>query len=283
MGDPVLAFDLGGTKILAALVQDGSCGQVRRAATPTALPVAGWLDAAVALAAGWQGRYGRAAIAVSGLVADGHWSAVNPGVLAIPKMFPLVAELRGRLGVPVVALNDGHAAAWGEYRFGAGQGCDIVFVTVSTGIGGGIVSGGQLLTGHRGVAGHLGRLRLGSTPDATMLEDVASGSALGRVAAAYGDGRAEAVFSAAAAGAAWAVGALDDAVDALAGALASLQALLDPDRIVLGGGVGLVPDFAEALRQRLAVVPAALRPTLVAASLAAAAGLAGVADYATSS
>jgi N-acetylmannosamine-6-phosphate 2-epimerase/N-acetylmannosamine kinase len=54
------------------------------------------------------------------------------------------------LGVRVTALNDGQAAVWGEYRHGAGAGSDLVYLTVSTGIGGGIVLDGKLRTGRGG-------------------------------------------------------------------------------------------------------------------------------------
>lgn len=277
MSGTVLAIDLGGTKTLAALVRDGRTLEVRRIATPHAMPPERLLDAAADLADGWNARFERVAVAVSGCVAGGCWSAVNPAVLAIPEPVPIVAVLRARWGVPVTAMNDAQAAAWGEYRFGAGQGADIAFVTVSTGIGGGFVVAGRLLVGGRGLAGHVGRLRCGIGPDAPALEDVASGGALGRAAAVHGAASAEEVF---AAGTAWAAALLDRAADALAGACASLQALVDPDMIVLGGGVGLAPGFADRVRRRLEGLPDVLRPVVVVAALGVEAGLIGVADYA---
>ena len=280
MTDAVLTFDLGGTKILAGLVRDGRVLERRRAATPCAASPERLMAAAVALADGWDGRFGHVAIAVSGRVADGCWSAVNPAVLAIPDGFPLVATLRARFDVPVTALNDAQAAAWGEYRFGAGEGRDIAFVTVSTGIGAGFVADGRLLTGRRGLAGHLGQLRCGTGPAAATLEAVASGSALGRDAVRFGAADAEQVFAAAEAGALWATALLDRAAAALAGAFASLQALIDPDRIVLGGGVGLAPGLADRVRRHLNGLPDVLRPEVVTASLGAEAGLIGAADYA---
>ena len=96
------------------------------------------------LAAAWRGRFDRVGAAVTGIVADGRWHALNAGILPVPAGFPIVEALSTRLGCPVLAINDAQAAAWGEYRFGAGAGRDIVFLTVSTGIGGGIVLGGRL-------------------------------------------------------------------------------------------------------------------------------------------
>jgi predicted NBD/HSP70 family sugar kinase len=250
-----------------------------RIATPTAADPHTWLDALVEAAGAWRGGYAAAAIAVTGLVADGRWWAINPAVLPVPAGFPLVDELQRRLGVKVQALNDAQAAAWGEYRFGAGQGCDLVFVTVSTGIGAGIVLGGRLLTGHRGLAGHLGQFRCEAV-DATWLEDSCAGSALARDAAALGHALDVAkLFAAAADGAGWAEQLLGRAARRIAAALASVQALLDPDCIVIGGGVGLAPGFVARLRGELAGIEERLRPDLREAALGAQAGLLGVADF----
>ena len=173
----ILAVDLGGTKTLLGLVGAGVCGPALRIATPTSGGPEAWLAAVADAAEPWRGTYAKAAIAVTGLVADGRWWALNPATLPVPPGFPLVADLQRRLGVPVRALNDAQAAAWGEYRFGAGQGLDMLFVTISTGIGAGIVLGGRLLTGHRGLAGHLGQFRAEDVA-APWLENLASGAAL---------------------------------------------------------------------------------------------------------
>ena len=276
---PVLAIDLGGTKTLLGLVNGGTCGQAVRIATPGAGGPSAWLDAVAEAAGPWRGAYARAAIAVTGLVAQGRWWALNPDVLPVPAGFPLVDELAARLGVPVCALNDAQAAAWGEYRFGAGQGCDLVFVTVSTGIGAGIVLGGRLLTGHRGLAGHIGQFRAEAV-DAPWLEHLAAGGALTRDAIAAGHaGDGQKLFAAAADGDAWAEHLLSRAARRIAAALASVQALLDPDCIVVGGGVGLAPGFLARLRGELAGLPDPLRPDLREAALGARAGLLGVADF----
>lgn len=276
---PVLAIDLGGTKTLLGLVSGGACLESRRIATRTGAGAEQWLDALVQAAAPWRGAYATAAIAVTGRIAGGRWYSFNPDVLPVPAGFPLVEALARRLGVPVRALNDAQAAAWGEYRFGAAQGCDAVFITVSTGIGGGLVLGGRLVTGHRGVAGHLGQYRGGAGVDGPWLEHLASGGALARAAALAGHPTdAAGVFAAAAAGADWAERLLDEAAGRLGSACASLQALLDPDCIVIGGGVGLAPGFLARLRNHVAALPEVVRPDLRAAALGELAGILGVAD-----
>ena len=277
---PVLAVDLGGTKTLLGLVGGGVCTSAVRIATPAQGGPEAWLDAVAAAAEGWKGRYGAAAVAVTGLVANGRWWALNTKTLPVPPGYPLVEELRRRLGVPVQALNDAQAAAWGEYRFGAGQRLDLVFVTISTGIGAGIVLGGRLLRGHRGLAGHVGQLRCGEGVEAPWVEDLASGQAIAHDAAMLGHpGDVARVFADAADGAGWAELLLDRSSRRIAGALATLQALLDPDCIVIGGGVGLAPGFLGRLRLHLAVLPELVRPELREAALGAQAGLLGVADF----
>src|SRR5262249_40912044 len=160
--------------------------------------------------------------------------------LAVPQGFPLVDELANRLDVPVTAMNDAQAAAWGEYRHGAGRNADMVFVTVSTGIGGGIVLGGQLLPGRSGLGGHVGPMLVSLGDDNLRFEDVASGGALRRGAIAAGhDLDSEGIFVEASHHQHWADWLIEQSADRLALGLSSLQMLIDPDCFVIGGGVGL--------------------------------------------
>ena len=271
-----LALDIGGSKSAAALLRAGRViARVEVATRREAGPDA-WLAELAAAARPWSGRYGGCAAAVSGLVVSGTWTAVNPAVLPVPAAYPLVARLRAAFDVPAVALNDAQAAAWGEHVHGAGEGGDLVFVTVSSGVGGGIVLDGRLLTGRGGLAGHVGQLRHGGE----SLEARASGFALARMAAAAGvTADARAVFAAAARGDAWAESALEGAAGALAGALRDLHVVLDPGLFVLGGGVGLVPAFRTRVASALDALswPGGLRPRLVGAALGHDAGLIGAA------
>jgi N-acetylmannosamine-6-phosphate 2-epimerase / N-acetylmannosamine kinase len=282
-GRPVLAVDLGGTKTLIALVSGGAIVASERVATPKEQGPEAWLDAIADEAADWRERFAAAAVAVTGLVKDGRWWSLNPAVLPIPPGFPLVDELSRRLGVPVTAMNDAQAAAWGEFRHGAGHGCDTVFLTVSTGIGGGIVLGGRLLTGRGGLGGHVGQMLVGVSGETARFEDVASGGALRREALAAGhDVDSEAIFLAAAAGEPWAERLIEASADRLALGLRSLQMLVDPDCFVIGGGVGLAPGYLDRVREHLSVLPDELRPELRPAALGANAGLIGVTDFSQS-
>lgn len=282
LASPVLAFDIGGTKALAALVRGSKILERRVMATPT--PVGGeeWIEAVTSLALDWKDRYRCAAIAVTGRVEGEKWTSLNPGTLSIPHGYPLERMMRTALGVPVEIVNDAQAAAWGEYRFGAARGRDMVFLTISSGIGGGIVLNGRLLRGTRGIAGSLGQVMVTGASGFVRLETLASGFGIARKAFEVGhSGDARLVFSAAAAGEDWAQRIVQDAASQLAAAVVGLQAVVDPECIVIGGGVGLSDSFLDLLREALADHPSVTVPELVAARLGADAGIIGVADLAT--
>jgi predicted NBD/HSP70 family sugar kinase len=274
----VLAIDLGGTKILAAQMRDGRVLAERRVDTPRTGGVDAWLGAIEMLAADWRTSIDGVGAAVTGAVDGGRWYALNPATLPVPPGFPLRDALQARLGVPAIAVNDAQAAAWGEHRAGAGQdAATMVFVTISTGIGGGIVLDGRLIAGRFGIAGSVGQMRLDD--GATRIEDVASGRAIARMAGETGKtADARAVFTAADAGEAWAVAILDRAALAMARLLRNVQLVLAPEVIVVGGGVGLAPGHLARIERALADIAAIERPALRPAGLDARAGIIGVAS-----
>ena len=279
---PALAFDLGGTKTLVALVDGDRIVETSERTTGRDLGPDDWCDAIAELAAPWRGRYGAIGGAVTGVVHGGRWSALNPGTLPVSANYPLGDALASRLGQPVVLHNDAQAAAWGEYRFGAGAGRDLLFVTVSTGIGGGAVIGGRLLTGRGGVAGSVGLTRVGvGAGSAEPLETLASGRFIALAAEKAGHSAdAPAVFAAAARGEGWAIAIVDRSVDVVAQLFENLQLLFDPAVMVVGGGVGLADGYRERLEARLAHLPPHLKPEIRAAALGKSAGVIGAADLA---
>jgi predicted NBD/HSP70 family sugar kinase len=222
-----------------------------------------------------------ASAAVTGIIDDGKWSALNPGTLAVPDGFPLQAELARRLGVPVICANDAQAAAWGEHRFGAGQGSDLVFLTISSGIGGGLVQGGKLQTGRGGLAGSAGNLRVRHGDKLVRVEDLSSGFGIAAAAKVLGhDVDAKAVFDKAASGVEWAERLIETSVSHIAELLHNLQLMIDPPLIVVGGSIGLAPGFIDRLKSRLADLPASQRPEIRPAALGRYAGVIGAADLA---
>jgi glucokinase len=233
---------------------------------------------------------------------------VDPPNLPGFERVPLGALLGERLGLPVRLDNDANAAGLGEARFGAGQGASpLVYLTVSTGIGGAILIGGELLRGAAGAAGELGHLviqphgpRCGCGGEG-CLEAVASGTAIAREARlglvrgepsllSKGLGNdlpglsAKEVAEAAAQGDAFSLAVLDHAFTLLGLGVAGLVNALNPARVVVGGGLAalgdrlLDPIRAGILRHSNKV--AAQSVTVVQAALGRNAGVVGAAALA---
>ncbi len=284
---PHTAIDLGGTKIAAARVLGGVILERRQIATPRGPSFDPILEAMVRLVEGWTD--GPVAVATTGLVDHGCLTAVNPETLAVPAGFPIEARLSARLGVPVRAINDAQAAAWGEFRFGAGRGtASMVFLTISTGVGGGLVLDGAVRTGPCGLAGHIGHVV--AVPDGPLcgcgrrgcLEAVAAGPALAQAASRL-FGRPTTAAELLAAADPDAAVLVDEAAAAIARVLGDLKAALDLDLAVIGGGVGLASGFLPHIAAAVRREPDRFRVPVVAAALGHDAGLIGACDWALQS
>jgi len=272
----VLAVDLGGTKTMASLVQGGEVLDTVVFATDRSGSPEGWLTAIANATAAWKSRYTAAGIAVTGAVRNGNWRAMNKATLGIEGEFPLEDRAAELLGVPVVAVNDAQAAAWGEFKATSDR-SDLVFMTVSTGLGGGIVSEGRLL---RGIAGHFGQMRDSVSAD-LPLESRLCGPWIAAEAKRLGhDYEPKEVFSAADAGEAWAVDIIDGLARRFARLCCDIQLAIDPARIVIGGGVGLAAGFLERVRAEISAIGPSTAPKLQAAILGPKAGIVGIADLA---
>lgn len=277
-----LAIDIGGSKILAALVEDGAVIEEQTALTERTGNATDWCDAVADLADRWQGRYQTVGAAVTGLVANGRWTALNPKTLPIEAGFPLTAELHRRFALPVTCVNDAQAAAWGEYRHGAARGEeDLVFLTISTGIGGGVVHNGQLVIGKHGLAGSAGQTRFGLSSAAERVEDLASGLSIASAAKIAGhDIDARSVIAASRKGEAWAEAIVARAAEHIAMLILNLHMLFDPAMFIIGGGIGLADGMLREFESRLSALQPEFRPTLCHAALGKYAGVIGAADLA---
>ena len=239
----VVAVDLGGTKLSAAVV-DGAGRILARAKQPadrqdTAAQIASIAEE-VLRAAGME--WG--AVSAAGLVVPGiYWP--ETGDVWAPNLFgmdnvPLGRDLAARLPVPLAVDSDRTGYVLGERWLGAARGLDdIVFLAVGTGIGAGILVGGQPCRGAGGVAGSVGWFALGPRNDpaprqAGFWENQAAGPALARRA---GMATAEEVITAVRRGDASARQALDETIPWLAMGIANLISMLNPAMIVLGGGL----------------------------------------------
>ncbi|MCZ4121623.1 ROK family glucokinase [Streptomyces sp. H39-S7] len=306
-----IGVDIGGTKIAAGVVdEDGSILETCKVPTP-ATPEAvvdAIADAVRTVSTDHE-------VDAVGIGAAGYVDDKRATVLFAPNINwrheALKDKVEQRVGLPVIVENDANAAAWGEYKFGAGQGHDdVVCITLGTGLGGGIIIGGKLHRGRFGVAGEFGHVRM--VPDGLLCgcgsqgcwEQYASGRALVRYAQqraaatpenaelllSLGDGTPEAiegkhVSEAARGGDAVAVDSFRELARWAGAGLADLASLFDPSAFIVGGGVSdegeLVLDpIRKSFRRWL--VGGQYRPhaQVLAAQLGGKAGLVGAADLA---
>ena len=245
MSEPrfILGIDLGGTHVKGLVVDEW--GRVHAEDTrPTEDGAAGaWRDNVRRVVAGLQGRF--PTIAVAGLCAPGLASRDEKMIVSMPGRLQGLEGLdwSNELRLPTVVLNDAHAALLGEVWLGAARGgTNVLMVTLGTGVGGAAMVDGRLLRGHLGRAGHVGHLSLdpAGEPDIVRtpgsLEDAMGDCTVGRRSA----GRfatTRALVAAVIAGDEAARAVWERSTGALGAALAGLINVLDPQMIVLGGGI----------------------------------------------
>ncbi|WP_312983645.1 N-acetylmannosamine kinase [Atlantibacter sp.] len=283
-----LAIDIGGTKLAAALIDNGLTLLTRRerptpaSKTPEALETA--LRELVTPLAAQATRF---AIASTGIIQDGVLTSINPANLGGLENFPLTQTLTQITGLPGIALNDAQAAAWAEYQALAASVEHMVFLTVSTGVGGGVISHSKLLQGPGGLAGHLGHTL--ADPNGPRcgcgrigcVEAIASGR--GIAAAARDDLAgldAKTIFAHAQQGHPQALALVERSARTLARLIADIKAAFDCQCVVIGGSVGLAPGYLDRVKTALAQEPAVYHVELLPAHCRQDAGLLGAALFA---
>lgn len=252
--EPVsIGVDVGGTKIAYGLLRGDQL--LERHQQPT--PETGWeavLDAIAAHVTELEQKHGD--VRLVGVGVPGPLNAERTHVKFAPNIYgfvnvPIVDGLRERLNQRVILENDAKAAALAEAHLGAARGTESsVYVTVSTGIGAGIVLNGRLWRGRHGIAGELGHVTVipgGPVSGAGLdgaLEAVASGTAIARDAsyALNRDVSTAEAFQLAEQGQPAARRVVEQALKHIGVALADLQKVLDPEVFVIGGGVASVGD-----------------------------------------
>lgn len=307
-----IGIDVGGTKIAGAVVDEAGRILRRHRVTSPATETDAIEDAIAGLVADLRDDH---PITHVGVGAAGYVDADRATMRFSPNLawrdVDLKGELAERIDLPLVVENDANAAAWGEFRFGAGADVEeFLMVTVGTGVGGGVVLGGQLQRGAYGFAAEIGHLRVvpGGRPcgcgQRGCLEQYGSGSALVR---GVRDDAAEGVpgavklldhaggdpeqitgplvSAAAAAGDEYAVDQLARLGRWVGEGVASLVAVLDPAVIVVGGGVSeagalLLDPMRESFVEHLSVRGHRPVAEIRAARLGNDAGVIGAADLA---
>jgi len=307
-----IGVDIGGTKIATGVVdEDGRILDQIRVETDPTNPAS--IDKAIADCCNTlMLRYDVGAI---GVAAAGFISSDRETVNFAPNIdwrdYPLAKNITALLHkpVPVIVENDANAAGWGEFRFGKGKGTtDMLMLTVGTGLGGAIIVNGELVRGKWGVAGEVGHMQIvphghscGCGHEGCW-EQYASGSALTKharravvarpdlggaiLAAAAGEKiKGPHVTKAAQEGDPLAIKVFSELGHWLGHGAASVAALLDPEIIVIGGGVASAGDLVleparAGYKDRLSALGYRPVANIELAELGNDAGMVGAADLA---
>jgi len=271
-----IAVDIGGTHIRVAVYEPNSTKPLAHQRTRSLGNKPGVYDRIVkAIESVWQKEVSAIGIACPGPL-DPHTGTI----LATPNIhewqnFPLAPKLSEHFGVPVHLDNDANMAGFGEWQYGAGVGHhDLVYITISTGIGGGVISNDRLLQGFHGLGAELGHMII--DPDGPPcgcgypghVESFSSGPAIARYVNeqinagrlgetslhASPDLSAAQIADAALQRDSLAIAAFERAAHYLGIAAANYLAIFDPSILIFGGGVSQVGDllfkpFEESLRK----------------------------------
>jgi glucokinase len=272
----VIAIDVGGTHLRAAAYAPDSRIPLQHQRTKTHAPNEKIFDRMTALVESvWPGE-----VDAIGVSSPGPLDSRTGVVMTTPNIkewrdFPLVERLTEHFHVPAFLDNDANLAGLAEWKFGAGRGHhNVLYLTVSTGIGGGVIIEDRLLQGYHGLAAELGHVTLDPRPSAPVcgcgfrghLEAFSSGTgiehyvaeklAAGRLSSLTGKPSAKNIADAANAGDKLASAAYARAGKFLGIGVANYLHIFDPSIVILGGGVSmsgalLFAPFEASLRKHV--------------------------------
>ena len=267
---PVAAVDIGGTKTLIEVFAADSTGPLGSVESRTARSG----DIAATIAESIRHVAGGREIRAAGVASPGPLDPVEGVVLNPPNLsrewwgLRLTDELSRELVAPVWLENDGNLGALGEWAYGAGAGYgSVLYVTVSTGVGTGLVTDGEIFGGNRGFAVELGHTVIDPSGPVCgcgrsgCVEVLASGTAIARRASrmgwtpSSGEPDARAVAAAAEEGDRVARVALEEAAAYLGKALVNFIYSFDPEAVVIGGGVSRSALFMQLVEDAVAREP----------------------------
>ena len=272
-----VAVDIGGTHIRVAVYEAESTKPIAHHRTRSQANKPGVYDRLVkAIESVWQ----KDKVTAIGMASPGPLDPYTGTILDTPNIpewnnFPLGPNLSKHFGVPVYLDNDANMAGLAEWRYGAGQGHhDVIYLTISTGIGGGVISSDRLLQGFHGMGAELGHMLI--DPNGPICgcghfghaESFSSGTAIARhvneqlnagcksTLQAGPDLSAAQIADAAHAGDALAIAAFERAGHYLGIAVANYLTIFDPSILIFGGGVSqaenlLFKPFEESLRKHI--------------------------------
>ena len=306
--DLTIGIDIGGTKISAGVVDSsGNLIDSSRCSTPTEGGKE-LISSVVNLIKELNKKHEIQGIGISiaALISSDYGTIVGAPNIANLSKLNFVNEIKKEFKLPIIVENDANAAIWAEYKFGNAKGLNpVMFFIIGTGVGGGLVIDGKLFKGAHGVGAEFGHMCV--VPNGLLcgcgskgcIEQYASGGALIRYAneallanadkseelLGFGEGKltGSALTKAAKAGNELALSAFNKQADWLGLACASYSLILDPQAIIIGGGVVdagelFLAPVREAMRKYMPFAESHVPPKIIAAKFGNDAGLVGAAD-----
>lgn len=286
--------DVGGTKTSFAQMRDEEILWAVEVPTPEVVSVKSFGDwligqwVELAPSAHQKNQATAIAISTTGVVHGTGITSLNPKTLKWPDPFPLKQTLEGVSGLPTWILNDAQAAAWAEFQ--AIKKIEpsisrVMYITISTGIGAGLVIDGQLFQSPRGLATHAGHMTVSSKGlqcgcgRTGCIESLSSGRAIQEQIHALGlsfsvqeafEKREQAALKK----------IFTQAASYVAQAISNVHALVDLDHVVIGGGLGLQSDFFQWIRDALNTQPEWSQVSVLSAKCGRQSCLQGAGDWA---
>ena len=306
--DLIIGIDIGGTKISAGVV-DSSGNLIDSSKCST--PAEGGKDlisSVVNLVKELNKKYEIKGIGISiaALISSDYGTIVGAPNIANLSKLNFANEIKEEFKLPIIIENDANAAMWAEFKFGSAKGLNpVMFFIIGTGVGGGLVIDGKLFKGANGIGAEFGHMCV--VPNGLLcgcgakgcIEQYASGGALIRYAneallanpdkseevLSFGEGKLSgtALTKAAKAGNELALAAFSKQADWLGLACASYSLIIDPQAIIIGGGVVdagelFLAPVRAAMRKYMPFAESHVPPKIIAAKFGNDAGLIGAAD-----
>ena len=306
--DLTIGIDIGGTKISAGVVDSsGNLIDSSRISTPTE----GGKDLILAVINLIKERKEKheikgIGISIAALISSDYGTIVGAPNIANLGKLNFVNEIKAEFKLPIVVENDANSAMWAEFKFGNAKGLNpVMFFIIGTGVGGGLVIDGKLFKGANGIGAEFGHMCV--VPNGLLcgcgskgcIEQYASGGALIRYAnegildnpqgsetlLSFGEGKVtgSGLTKAAKAGNELALAAFNKQADWLGLACASYSLIIDPEAIIIGGGVAdagelFLAPVREAMRKYMPFAESHVPPKIIAAKFGNDAGLIGAAE-----
>jgi N-acylmannosamine kinase len=285
----IIAIDVGGTKISAALMENNEIIEQRKIDSVIHTDLLSLAQNLFLLCHGWADKADKVAVACTGQVGD---EFVN--FLSAKQKLPLKKQLAAVFNLPVTIINDAASAAWAEYCFTKGHLAmtneTLVYITVSTGIGGGMIQNGQLVTSNDGFCAHLGHTSVQHPRQQSIhchcgrincVEAISSGTAIAKQASIILNKTVSCkeVFEQ----------YLEDTEiaqliqqcsSAITDLIANVKATTGTEKIILGGSVGSSVYFFQQVQDKVAQLPEIYQVTIQAPACGADADLFGAYLYA---